>query len=155
MKWILTVLCVLIYAMRTSAQNTLIINQKDGQQFLYGFDKKPVIKYFEKELILKTADAEVYYPFSSIAKFSFIDTESDICEIRNGSKTPEFSIEKGVVLIKGVRSGTTVSVIGLDGKIYNTFKIAKGGAINFSINTLHKGVFVIKADNLTCKILKK
>ena len=155
MKWILTVLCVLMFAMQTCAQNTLIIKQKDGQQLFYGFDKKPVIKYTEEELVLKTNDAEVYYPFSSIAKFSFIDTETDIHDIINGSKTPEFSIEKDEVFIKGVRAGTTVYIIGLEGKIHNTFKINNEGMIFFSINALPKGVFVIKADNLTCKILKK
>ena len=136
------------------SQNTLTIHQKDGQQFSFGFEDKPVITYTENDLVLKTTKTELHYPLSSLAKFTFTDVENAVAPIKDGNSA-QLVLDNYVVSITGANPGITVSVIGTDGKSLATYKTDDNGSITFSVAELPEGTYVIKSESLTCKILKK
>lgn len=155
MRRMLLLLCVAFFIFPAMAQNTLTIHQKDGQQFSFGFAEKPVITYTDNDLLLKTSKTEVSYPLSTIAKFTFTDSETDVSDVVTDIKTPALSLEDYMVNITGAKSDVTVSLIGADGKIICSYKTDKEGCVTFSIAELSEGVYIIKSENLTCKILKR
>ena len=161
------------------AQNTLTIHQKDGQQFSFGFAEKPVITYTENYLLLKTSKTEISYPLSTVAKLTFTDiepgddiepdddtepgddiesgddTETGVSDVEKDSQTPVLSLDSYMVCITGAKSDDIVSIIDADGKILCSYKTDKEGCVTFSVAELSEGVYIIKSENLTCKILKK
>lgn len=154
MKRLLFLLGIMFLAVPLFGQNTLTIHQKDGQQFNYGFDDKPVIIYTATDLVLKTTMTELQFPLASIAKFTFTDIEDAVSPIKDSSSA-QLKLDNYMVSITGTKPDVAVSVIGSDGKTIGTYKTDAGGSVTFSIADLPQGLYIINIDNLTCKILKK
>ena len=137
------------------SQNTLVIHQKDGQKFSFGFDDKPVITYTDNDLVLKTAKTEVQYPLASLSKFTFVDIPTEVDAVAVDRKSPEITLDDYMIRITGAKAETVVKVTGMDGKTLAAYKADSEGTVTFSIADLPEGVYIISSDSLTCKILKK
>lgn len=137
------------------SQNTLTIHQKDGQQFNFGFDDKPVITYTDTDLVLKTSKTEVQYPLATLSKFTLTDVEDAVISIKQDGNKAQLELDSYTVSITGAKAGVTVSVIGPDGKTVGTYKTDSDGSVTFSIADLPQGLYIINSENLTCKIQKK
>lgn len=148
-------MCTVLLSVPLFSQNTLTIHQKDGQQFNFGFDDKPVITYTDTDLVLKTTKTEVQYPLASVAKFTFTDVEDVVIPIKQDSNAAQLELDGYAVSITGAKAGINVSVIGPDGKTVGTYKTDSDGSVTFSIADLPQGLYIINSENLTCKILKK
>lgn len=155
MKRLSIILCTVLLSVPLFSQNTLTIHQKDGQQFSFGFDDKPVITYTDTDLVLKTTRTEVQYPLASVAKFTFIDVEDAVIPVKQDSNAAKLELVNYMVSITGAKAGITVTVIGADGKTLGNYKTDSEGSVTFSIADLPQGLYIIKSEDLTCKILKK
>lgn len=155
MKRLLSILGAVLFAVPVFGQNTLTIHQKDGQQFSFGFDDKPVITYTETDLVLKTINTEVQFPLASLAKFTFTDVEDAVISIKDDGNSAQLQLDNYVVSITGAKAGINVTVISSDGKTVGTYKTEADGCVTFSIADLPQGLYIINSENLTCKILKK
>lgn len=155
MKRLSVILCTVLLSVPLFSQNTLTIHQKDGQQFSFGFDDKPVITYTDTDLVLKTTKTEVQYPLASVAKFTFTDVEDAVIPIKQDSNAAQLELDGYVVSITGAKADITVKVIAPDGKTMGTYKTDSNGSVTFSIADLPQGLYIINSENLTCKILKK
>ena len=155
MKRLLFLLGTVLIVVPVFSQNTLIIHQKDGTQFCYGFDDKPLITYSDSVLVLKTANTEVQYPLSKLSKFTLDDIDDAVISIKGGKSKAQLDLDNYQVSIKGAKSGTEVFVISSDGKNLATYKADEEGNVSFSIAELPEGTYIIKSESLTCKILKK
>ena len=136
-------------------QNTLTIHQKDGQQFNFGFDDKPVITYTDTDLVLITTKAEVHYPLASLSKFTFTDVEDAVNSIRQDVNLVQLDLDNYMVSITGAKACVNVAVIDPSGKLIVNYKTDTEGSVTFSIADLPEGIYIINSENLTCKILKK
>ena len=156
MKRYLVLLLFISFSTLLFSQNTLIIHQKDGQQFSYGFDEKPFITYGDSSLIVSTTNTRVYYYLELVDKFTFTFDGSeagidDVAEV----KSPSVNLDSYVIKITGAKANIPVSIIGSDGRVLNTFKTDEEGTVSFNISELSEGIYVIKSEGLTCKIQKK
>lgn len=151
----LSLLGTILLAVPVFSQNTITINQKDGQQFSFGFADKPVITYTENDLVLKTTKTEVQYPLSSLSKITFTDAETGVDAIRDDIQSPALTLDDYVINITGAKAGINVSLIATDGKTIGTYKTDQDGSVSFSIADLSLGIYIIKSENLTFKVLKK
>lgn len=138
-----------------TAQNTVTIHQKDGQSVSYGFSAKPVITYTDNDLVVTTADAEMQYPLVSVSKITFSDQSTDAGSIPEETKAPQLELENYVVSISGAKAGVSVMLVGPDGKTLINTKTDSHGDVSFSIAEQPEGVYVIKSENLTFKIIRK
>ena len=150
MKRLLSLLLSFYLAVPVFSQNTLTIHQKDGQQFSFGFEDKPVITYTDNALVLKTVKTEVQYPLASLAKFTFTESETAVTPVSADKNNPVLSLDSYVVNISGAKADVSVSVIGSDGKILSTYQTDSDGGVTFSIADLPQGTYIIKSENLTC-----
>lgn len=155
MRRLYLILLAAVAATPLFSQNTLTIHQKDGQQFSFGFEDKPVITYTDTDLVLKTTKTEVQYPLASVTKFTFTDVEDAVISIKQDSNAAQLELDGYVVSITGAKAGINVLVIGPDGKTLDTYKTGSDGNVTFSIADLPQGLYIINSENLTCKILKK
>lgn len=154
-KRLFTILLTVLLSVPLLSQNILTIHQKDGQQFSFGFDDKPVISYTETDMVLKTTKTEVQYPLASLAKFTFSDVEDAVIPVKQEGNAVQLELDNYTVSITGAKAGITVTVIGSDGKTLGTYKTDSNGSVTFSIADLPQGLYVINSKDLTCKILKK
>lgn len=137
------------------AQNTVTIHQKDGQTVSYGFSAKPVITYTDNDLVITTAESEMQYPLLSVSKITFKDQSSDVSSATQDSQVPVLELENYVVYISGAKADVAVMLIGPDGKTLVNTKTDSEGQATFSIAEQPEGVYIIKSDNISFKIIRK
>lgn len=137
------------------AQNTLTIHQKDGQQFGFGFEEKPVVTFTDNALIIKSTKIEVQYELAKVAKFTFDDVEDAVVGIKADDAKASITLDEYTVSISGAEADITVRLIASDGKLLQSYKTNQDGSVTFSIAELPEGTYIIVSESLTCKILKK
>jgi len=137
------------------AQNTLTVHQKDGQQFSFGFDDKPVVTFTDNELVVTSTKTELRYALAQLAKFTFDDVEDAVIGITPDTAKPGITLDEYTVSITGAKPDATVRLIASDGKQLQTYKTAQDGSLTFSIAELPQGTYIITSESLTVKILRK
>ena len=140
-----------------SAQNTLTIHQKDGQQFSYGFGEKPVVTFTDNDLIVTTANENVKLTLAltSVEKFTFDSNETAVNDIKDNAQKASISLDEYSVYIANVKENAVVSLSSADGKQLQAFKAGADGTVSFSIADLSNGTYIISSENLSVKIQKK
>lgn len=140
-----------------SAQNTLTIHQKDGQQFSYGFGEKPVVTFTDNDLIVTTANENVKLTLAltSVEKFTFDSNETAVNDIKDNAQKASISLDEYSVYIANVKENAVVSLSAADGKQLQAFKAGADGTVSFSIADLPNGTYIISSENLSVKIQKK
>lgn len=137
------------------SQNTLTIHQKDGQQFSFGFEDKPVVSFTDSDLIVKSTKTELTYALSSVSKFTFDDIEDAVISINDDAAKAVITLDSYTVSITGAKADIEVRLNSSDGKLLQSYKTTQNGSLTFSIAELPKGTYIISSESLTCKILKK
>lgn len=154
MRKLLFVLFAALFSVPMFSQNTLTIHQKSGGQISFGFDDKPVITYTDNYIVLKTTKTNVQYPLESLLKITFNETETAVKPVVD-AKAPILSLDSYAVNIAGAKAGVKVTVYSADGKSVNSYKTSPDGDVSFSIADLTEGVYIIKSENLSIKVIKK
>ena len=142
-----------------SAQNDLyylVVHQKSGQDVGFGFSEKPVITYTDNYLVVKTTETEMQYPLLSLSKLTFSDTPASVAPVAsNGEQNPVIEFDGNTVKISGVKANASVVVVSQDGKTVSDGKANAEGLISVSLEDLPQDIYVIKAGDISFKILKK
>ena len=114
------------------AQNTLNVWLTDGGKVSFTFADKPVVSHADNVLTISSNAASVEYPVSDVVRFTFEDAET----------TKVLSVKSDIV--------DEVCVFDLQGTLVKRFV---GGS--FSLESLPQGVYIIKSNRSTYKIIKK
>lgn len=141
--------------MIVSAQNTITIHQKDGKQFSFGFDEKPVVSFTDNMLVVKTTKTEIQYELALLSKFTFDQKQTAVDAIVDERIEPSVTLDEYSVQISGLKAGATATLLSADGKQLQSYRTDNEGTVSFSIAELPQGIYIIKSESLTCKILKK
>ena len=134
----------------------LTIHQKDGTEASFGFSEKPVITYTDNDLIVKTATApEMHYALVTLSKISFSETPTSVIPVSEKKQAPVFRFDGYNVEISGVKADAAIVVVATDGSIVINSKADSDGCASVSIAELPEGIYVVKTDVISFKILKK
>ena len=153
----LTILsCVLMLtSLIAFGQNTLTVHQKNGEQFSFGFEDKPVVTFIETELVVKSTKTELRYELAKVSRFTFDGKESAVEGIKEDTMKASITLDEYTVSITGAKAGDTVRLIASDGRQLYSCKTDEEGSVTFSIAELPEGAYIISSESLTVKILKK
>ena len=155
MKRLLTILCTVLLSAPTFSQNTLTIHQKDGQQFSYGFEEKPVVTFTDNTMVITSTKTQVQYDLSVIEKFTFDDIEDAVIGIKADAASASITLDEYTVSISGAKPDTQVRLLASDGRQLQSYKTAQDGSVTFSIADLPTGNYIIASESIIVKILKK
>lgn len=123
-----------------TVETCLVVWQNDGGTTKFAFSEAPVVKYEGETLVLTTTKTSVEYPLSQLKKFTF---EAD------PTKVEELKVTS-VVKDDGI-----VSVYNMSGQLIKTYKSEGNQQITFATESLPVGMYIIKTNSQTFKILKK
>ena len=155
MKRIILDFIIVLATIPVIAQNTLTVHQKDGQQFCYGFEEKPVLIFSDTVLVIQSTKVEVQYELAKIAKFTFDDIEDAVIGIKVDDTKASISLDENTVSIFGVKADTKVCLFIADGKLLSSYTANQEGCVSFSIAELPDGMYIISSESLSVTILKK
>ena len=132
----------------------LVVETKDHVKTAYMLAEKTQVLFSEANLRVVSTKADVTYQLSDILRFTY-ETRSTtgISELR--TTQAEVDYKDGQLVISGIKAGGSVSVYSLDGKVVKQLTAQRSGTYRLSLASLSKGVYIVKADNVTYKIMKR
>ena len=131
----------------------------DGSRTAYTLGQHPVVTYTNGELLLTTTQQQVAYAAGDVRKFTF--SVSDIsCDVPTSVASPleqsqQFSLQQGNVHFSGCPAGSPITVYTLDGKQMQTVTTDETGNATIDIASYPTGVYIIKTETITHKIIKR
>jgi hypothetical protein len=155
MRKLFVLFCAILFVAPLFSQNTLTVHQKDGQQFSFGFESKPVVTFTDTELIVKSKGIELRYELARFSKFTFDEKEIDDAVIPIVENKASITLDEYTVSISGAKADIIVRLMASDGRTLEQYKTDADGSLTFSIAELPEGTYIIVSESLTCKILKK
>lgn len=132
----------------------LVVETKDHVKTAYMLADKTQVRFAGANLRVVSSKADVTYQLSDILRFTY-ETRSTtgISELR--TTQAEVDYKDGQFVISGIKAGGSVNVYSLEGKLVKQLTAQRSGTYRFSLASLSKGVYIVKADNVTYKIMKR
>lgn len=142
MKKLFALMAILGFAgLAHAGEKALQIEFRNGTKAVYSLSKQPVVTFAGSDFTIKTADAETSYPRADVSHFSFVQEESGITDVKN---TTRYSYIDGVFSCQG----HAIEVYDLSGRR------TASGSDAVSLRELNDGVYVVRANNQSIKVVK-
>ncbi len=160
MKKKLTLLiAALLGALSVSAQNGrsegedlwLVLWQKSGEVATYHVNTHPRIKYSDGDFLIVSDEVEIAYPEADVRKFTLA---KDISAIEDGiigvpeDARRDFSLNRA-------RPGSAINIYDMSGRKVGSHTVGADGSLQYSLDSYPAGIYLIKTETTTIKIIKK
>lgn len=141
-------------ALHSLAQQTdkaLIVEMKSGEKVAFTFANNPQIRFVDDNLVINTNLYEFSYAAAAVQRYVFGASVTGI----NAPVADGNIIEGDDLTLNLLKSGSDVTVFSTDGKVVLAGKANSQGVAQLSLKNLPVGVYVVKTDSFTTKILKR
>lgn len=155
MKKILLILTI-IFSLPMYADHYLVIEMNNSKQHSYSLSDKPVITFDNNRLFIKTDKIELDYPIEDILKYYFTELdETGVEDIKNYTDKIHFIYTNPDFLsIEGVVGDADIKVYDISGRVCDVNSTKSDNCAKIELSTLHKGVYIIKVNNHSFKIIR-
>lgn len=133
----------------------------DGSRYAYALDQHPVVTYSDGELQLSTSQQQISYPAVEVHKFTFsasdisCDGHPPVSVTAPLEQITQFNLQQGEIHFSSCRAGTPISLYALDGKQLHTVTVDANGRASIDTSVYPAGVYIIKTETITHKIIKR
>lgn len=137
----------------------LVVLTKDNKQHEFRLaGSKPQVMFEATSLkVIMASKIEAEFAFSDIIRFYYVNRDpSGIDDLSIDQNPTEIGFqEDGVLVISQMKKDAVVNIYSLDGKLIQQIKARHAGTCRISLSSLPKGVYIVKADTITYKIMKR
>lgn len=149
----ITILLLTLFFSENVCAQRLVIWQKDGTKVSYDLDEQPKTTFTAEDLVITTATATISYPLTKIQRYTYEGGALGVQDI----KADGISISHvgDNVIVKGLKNGKFVTIYSIDGTQQLAKRSDGSARMTLSLSSLPAGVYVIKADEITYKFLKR
>lgn len=137
----------------------LVVLTKDNKQHEFRLaGSKPQVMFEATSLkVIMASKIEAKFAFSDIIRFYYVNRDpSGIDDLSIDQNPTEIGFqEDGVLVISQMKKDAVVNIYSLDGKLVQQIKARHAGTCRISLSSLPKGVYIVKADTITYKIMKR
>jgi|GEM_PF-3405735 len=144
----------------TGQQVYLVVWTQDGGKVLYPLNEQPSIKFDGNgNYVVRSSAVEMQYPVADVRMFTLADTDDprpdQPMDIPDVSTRHNFSYSDNTVRFSSLPLGSKVQVYNASGLLLRNFEVSDDGTASININDLPKGIYIIKTESITHKIIKK
>lgn len=140
------------------AQWCLVVESTGGETIAIGCDQKPVIKTVTDGYELRYGEQVSSFTWSQLKKVTIQETEPTATAIEEAKAEflkPTFQVSPGEICIKGAEPGSMAQIFSLNGRLQKNARVGDNGSVSLSTHNLPTGVYIIKTNKSTFKIVKK
>lgn len=151
----LTLLLAGWIAFPTSAEEkeAMVVETKGGSSVVFFFDEKPEMTFAAENVNIESTKETVLYPMNEVDQVRF-EKRSVGVENTIGDSEISFRFE-GDLIVEGMNPESTVAIYSLNGTLHLEGKADGNGKAVLPTETLVPGIYVVKADKISFKIVKK
>lgn len=148
-----------IYTCYASAQfkeyKYAVLELKTGGTVVHYLSDKPKLKYDNNSITYYTDNTSVEYKTNEVSKMYFTNNEStSILNIVKSTQS-NISIINDFILFNGFVPNEPVEIYSIDGRKYHSYNIDTDGCLYLDISAFSKGVYVVKSNCQSIKIMKQ
>lgn len=138
----------------TDGYSNLVLWQKNSEKVVFVLLNKPKITFSRTDLIVSTDGLEFSYPLNDLSHFTFENLlETPVADIKTDDVV--FRMEGESLLFPSLDESTLISIYKTNGVLVFQKKIKTAGQYIFPLLDLKSGVYIVKVNNLSYKIIKK
>lgn len=134
--------------------STLIVQTKSGSETAFFLKDKPQVRFEGANLKVSSSAGDVTFALNDVLRFTYAKTDpagiNETIDEKTGVK-----MQDDVLVISQLKAGTVVNVYSLDGKLVRQLNAHRSGTYRLSLTQLPQGLYLVKADHVTYKILKR
>jgi hypothetical protein len=99
---------------------------------------------------------EAQFAISDIIRFTYVNRDpTGIDDLVADDDPTAFDYREGVLVVSQLKENAVVGIYALDGKLVKQLRATHAGTYRLSLSALPKGVYIVKADAVTYKIMKR
>lgn len=156
MKKVLLWIGILFLPLLLKAEKThLTITAKDGTQIAFALQDKPQVTFVEDELYVLSLNMDVSYSLDNIAFFKYESRDISSNSINLQENGITYLLKNDYILFPALSKGTEVALYTIMGTMVFSTKTVQDGEYIIPISFLVPTVYVLKVNDLTCKMLKR
>jgi len=155
--FLLLLLAATLTAHAADAQWCLVVESAGGETIAIGASQKPVIKTVADGYELRYGEQVTAFRWSELKKVTVRETEptpTAVEEVKAVAE-PSFRLAPGEIAISGAEPGSLVQVYGVGGRQTLSVRAGQDGSVSLSTTGLKAGIYIIKTNKSTFKIVKK
>ena len=153
MKKLYLILFLMCFCGSIMADQMLQIVKADGQTHTINLNQEPVTSYKDGNLVITTINATISYPLETVHKFVYISGSSDIQDIK-GDRF-EISRDGKFLTLSGLEKDTEAYLYSVNGMLMERIHVTASTSISINLESYPLGVYMIKVDGATYKILNQ
>lgn len=145
----------LLYGTVAWAQSqVLVVWQRDGQKAYYDLGERPKTTFSGTDLVIEAGAVTVTYPLNKVQRYTYEST-TGIDAAPQAASPVRISYEGDVLRIQGLAPSTPIFVYAPDGRPVASLKPKAGVPSEISLAGFPNGVYLVRANDTTYKILKQ
>lgn len=139
-----------------STGSVVVLKQTNGDTSVYSFSDSPQIRYADNKVKLTTSKTSVELEADNVDRIYLSQGEKDDLSVEAlEADVVRYFIADGQLVVSGLEAGAVVSVYTVDGTLLVSRSAGTDGKVSLALPKSQNGIFVVKANNQTFKIIVK
>ena len=132
----------------------LVVWQRDGEKVFFDLAERPKTTFEGTNMIISTSTMTVNYPLDRVLRFTY-ELKSSGIENANISKSIRIAQNGNDLFLENLHQGTRIQFFSTDGRLLSSNVSDGRKTIVISLSSYPSGVYIVKADDITYKIMKQ
>lgn len=130
---------------------TLLITTKNHEETRINLKEKPKINFSGSEMVVSTQITDLSFPVDNLKDMSYVQEEMGIKSISDS----RILIDDYTIYIMNNGNRNDIGIYGLDGKVISFPISQEVEGYKIDISKFVPGIYIVKVNNTTFKIMKK
>ena len=132
----------------------LVVWKKDGSTITYALSDEPITKFMNGQLVLTTKKTEVSFPLTSVLRYTFQNVTKNV-DVQNARGHVHVRQKENCVILSNLRYGCVVELYSSSGQLLDSVTSQDDQPIIISVDSRPDGMYIVKTEGQTIKLLKK
>lgn len=149
--------CLMAISLLTYANEATNLNvwAKDGSKVTYALNEKPRISFTEDGVTIQTESYVFNHPLDQFKCITYAVDQLNGISTPGNDRVEPFIIEGDAIVFSSVNESFDIAIYTVDGKSVHHSRIQKGESTTITLKDYKTGMYIISANGLTYKFVKR
>lgn len=153
---ILTVLLLFssFLAMADEPKSRLVVWGKDGTKTYFDLVENPKTTFKDNNLVITSETMTISYPIDQVLRYTYELVSTGIENV-SPEKAVRISQHNDALTLENLKPGSAVCLYTVDSKLIMAQTIGDSHSVTISLSDRPSGVYIVKVNDVTYKMLKR
>ena len=132
----------------------LVVWQKSGEKVYFDLAQMPETSFGDGVLTIKTNTTQVSYLLENVLRYTYENVKVTGIELMPNERSVEVDKEGGAVTFRNLKDGTVVGLYDLKGQLLEQRRAEGLHPVVISVRNRPRGVYIVKSDDETIKLMR-